>query len=228
MSDNNGSSPERRDNWADRNEKPVQWASRSNDSERIEARRRKLSPQVINVLGAHLIAAFLAFVGMNLLGLVMSEGVAMAIGYIAGVFAFVAVLYVEGWRAGEQDVNMMNYGHIKRDKLRGLKAACLGESVGVLLALLMVAHGFVVLSQRANGVPQALQTGISGMIPVLYHGFYLPFMYVLQKLEDISPLFCILPVIIAPLVYHIAYTLGMKGFSISAKLIYKKPSDENK
>lgn len=228
MSENNGNLPERKDGWSDRSEKPVQWASRSNDSERMEARRRKLSPQVINVIGAHLIAAFVAFLGMNLLGLAMSEGLAMAIGYIVGVGVFVTVLYIEGWRAGEQDVNLMNYGHIKRDKLRGLKAACLGESIGALLALLMIAHGFVVLSQRTSGVPQAMQTGISGIIPVLYHGFYLPFMYVLQKLEDISPLFCILPVVIAPAVYHVAYTLGMKGFSISAKLIYKKPNGENK
>lgn len=223
MSDNNENLSERKENtWADRNEKPAQWASRSNDSERMEARRRKLSPQVINVLGAHIIAAFLTFVGMNLLGLVMSEGAAMAIGYIAGAFAFVAVLYIEGWRAGEQDMNMMNYGHIKKDKLRGLKAACIAESVGALLAVLMIAHGFVVLGQRAAGVAPALQTGISSIIPVLYHAFYMPFMYVLQKLEDISPLFCLLPIVIAPAIYHVAYTLGMKGFSIGAKLVYKK------
>ncbi len=226
MSENKNDLPQRPDDWADRNEKPKQWAARSVDSEHLEARRRRITPQVLNVIGAHIIASFLTFVGMNLLGMVMSDGAATVIGYTLGIVVFIAVLYTEGWHAGEQDINMMNYGHIKRDKLRGLKAACIGESVGLLLAVLMVIHGFVVMSQRAAGLDQALQTGISTAIPLLYHAFYLPFLAALTKLETVSPLLCLLPVVIAPAVYHLAYTLGMKRFSIGEKLVYKKQTDK--
>lgn len=226
MQDNNTNRPE--NTWADRNDKPTQWGSRSSDSAHMESRRTRKGPQIINVIGAHIIGAFLAFLIMNLLGLVISETAALAIGYAVGILSFVAVLYIEGWHAGERDVNMMNYGHIPRDPYRGLKCAMIAESVGLVLAILMVAHGFVVLNQRAAGVDPALQTGISIAIPILYHAFYLPFLAALQKLELVSPLFCLVPVVIAPAIYHLAYTLGMKRISIMQKLVYKKPDSDKK
>ncbi len=219
--------PEKND-WADRNEKPTQWGARIDDASRAEARRTRRGPQIFNIIGAHIIGAFLTFLVMNVLGLVINETVATVVGYAVGIFSFTAVTYIEGWHAGERDINMMNYGHIPRDKFRGLKCAMIAESVGLLFAVLMVAHGFVVLSQRAQGLDPLMQTGISAVIPIVYHTFYMPFLFVLQKLEDVSPLFCLLPVLIAPAIYHVAYTFGMKHFSILARLVYKKPDKEKK
>lgn len=219
MSENNRN---QQNNWADRNEKPKQWSSRMSDNDALEARRRRRGPQIFNILGAHIIAAFLVVILLYVIALVISDSAAVIISYVVGICVFLAVIYIEGWHAGERDINMMNYGHIPHDKLRGLKCALIAEAVGFLLAILMVAHGYVVLSQRAAGVDIALQTGISTIIPTLYHIFYMPFLGVLEKLELISPLFCLIPPFIAPALYHLAYTLGMKNFSVLAKFVYKK------
>ena len=223
MPDNNNNNLPEKNSWADRNEKPTQWGERIMDSTSEEKRRLRRGPQIMNVIGAHIISSFLTFLVMNVLGLVISETVATVVGYLVGILSFVAVLYVEGWHAGERDINLMNYGHIPMDKLRGLKCACIAEIVGLVFAVLMVAHGFVVMSQRAAGLDPILQTGISTLIPIIYHAFYMPFLAALQKLEDISPLFCLLPVVLAPAIYHLAYTLGMKHISILQKIVYKKP-----
>lgn len=221
MSENNKNLPEQ-NNWADRNEKPKQWSSRMSDNDALEARRRRKGPQIFNIIGAHIIAAFLVVILLYIIALVVNDNAAVLVSYTVGICVFLVVLYIEGWHAGERDINMMNYGHIPNDKLRGLKCALIAETVGFLLAVLMVAHGYVVLGQRAAGVDERLQTGISIIIPMLYHIFYMPFLGILEKFERISPLFCLIPPFIAPILYHIAYTLGMKNFSILAKFVYKK------
>ncbi len=232
MSDLNKNNPEqpreKPGQWADRNDKPTEWAARVADTTSEQARRKRKGPQIFNILGAHLIGAFLVVVLLYVIALAISDEAAVIISYVVGIAVFLAVIYVEGWHAGERDINMMNYGHIPRDKFRGLKCALIAEAVGFLLAILMVAHGYVVLSQRAAGLDPALQTGITTLIPTLYHLFYMPFLGILEKLERVSPLFCLIPPFIAPALYHLAYTFGTKNYSILAKFVYKKDKTEKK
>ena len=76
-------------------------------------------------------------------------------------------------------------------------------------------------------MPEELQVGLFWGFLSAYHLFYFPFVGIIWSLEELSPLFCLLPLVFVPVVYHIGYTLGYKGFSIRDKLMYIDPNKQN-
>ena len=73
-------------------------------------------------------------------------------------------------------------------------------------------------------IPNAARSGAPPVSPPLP----LPFVGIVWPLEEISPFFCLVPIVIPVVVYHIGYTLGYKRISIRDKLVYVDPEKQKK
>ncbi len=203
--------------------KSIDWAERSKDDEHY-TKRRTIWPQVGSILIAHFVVAFATGFILQFFGLFLGDAAAETVTYLLCTLLFGVMIYVDAWHNGQQDHNLMQYGHIPEDRFRGLKAALVSQILGLLLAILAIIHLYLIARERAAGVPEELQVGLWWGFLSAYHLFYFPFVGVVWPLEEISPLFCLLPLIFVPVVYHIGYTLGYKGFSIREKLVYVDPN----
>ncbi len=208
-------------------EKPTDWADRAADDMHY-TRRRTIWPQVVAIWIAHFVFAFATGFILNFFGMFLSEVLAEVVTYIVCIPLFAAMVYVDAWRNGQQDYNLIKFGHIPDDKLRGLKAGLVAESVGLLLAILAMIHLFLIAGEAKAGIPEELRTGLHWGFLSAYHLFYFPFVGIVWPLEEISPFFCLVPIVIPVVVYHIGYTLGYKRISIRDKLVYVDPEKQKK
>ena len=202
--------------------KNIDWAERSKDEEHYTT-RRTLWPQIGAIWIAHFVIAFATGFIMRFFGLFLGDAAAETVTYVLCTLLFAVMLYVDAWHNGQQDHNLMQYGHIPEDRFRGLKAALISQLLGLVLAILAIIHLYLIAGEKAAGVPEELQVGLFWGFLSAYHLFYFPFVGVIWTLETVSPLFCLLPLVFVPVVYHIGYTLGFKGFSIRQKLMYTDP-----
>ena len=208
-------------------EKPTDWADRAADDMHY-TRRRSIWPQVVPIWIAHFVFAFATGFILNFFGMFLSTGLAETITYIVCILLFGAMVYVDAWRNGQQDYNLVKFGHMDDDPLRGLKAGLLSQTVGLLLAIFAMIHLFLISGEAAAGVPEELQTGLHWGFLSVYHLFYFPFVGIVWPLEEISPFFCLLPVVIPVIINHIGYTLGYKRISLRDKLVYVDPNKQKK
>lgn len=205
------------------NTKHGEWADRSADDAHY-TRRRSIWPQVGSIWIAHFVFAFATGFILQFFGMFLGDAVAETITYIVCALLFAAMLYVDAWHNGQQDYNLVKFGHMPDAPLRGLKAALISQTVGLLLAVLTIIHLFMIAGEAAAGVPEELQTGLFWGIQSVYHLFYFPFVGIVWPLEEVSPFFCLLPLIFPVIFYHVGYTLGYKRISIRDKLVYTDPN----
>jgi|GEM_PF-929245 len=206
--------------------KPAEWGDRTIDAT-PEFKKRTVFPIVLTILIAHFVFAFTTLFMMQFFGMFLSEKMAELITYIVCIPLFCAMIYSETWKSGQQDYNLVKFGHMDESKLRGFKAGLVSQVPGLLLAALTIVHLILKNGEIAAGVPADIASGLHWGIQSAYHLFYCPFVGILWPLEEISPFFCVLPAIVAPIVAHIGYTLGYRRFSIKDKMVYTQKPENN-
>lgn len=179
------------------------------DSDYYLARRRSLFPIVITILIIHLVFAFTTFFLMYFMTLFLGQSAAQTVGSILSILLFFAMMYTEMWRSGQQDRNLMNFGHMPDDKFRGLKAALLSQIPGFILSILAAIT-------RLTG-------SASTLFVSAYKIFYAPFVDLIWLAEQATPLLFPLFALITPVVVHIGYILGYSGYAVSEKFYKKNP-----
>jgi len=174
-------------------------------------RKRSMLPFITTILIIHFVFAFATFFLMNFFSLFLDPSTAQTMGSILSIILFFAMMYAESWRAGQQDHNLMKFGHMTDDKFRGLKSAVYSQIPGLLLAVL------------------AAITRLTEALPVFFVSafklFYSPFVDLIWLAEQATPLLFILFTLITPVFVHIGYSLGYNGYMISEKLFYTKKQD---
>jgi hypothetical protein len=178
-------------------------------------RKRSMFPFIMTILIIHFVFAFATIFIMYFFSLFMSPSAAQTVGSVVSIVLFFSMLYSESWRAGQQDRNLMKFGHLEDDKFRGLKSALYAQIPGVLLAVLAILHRLT-----GGALPAFMLAG--------YKLFYEPFVDIIWLLDQISPVLYILVPIIPPIFVHIGYSLGFKGYMISEKVVYKKKPEINR
>lgn len=110
--------------------------------------------------------------------------------------------YLESWRTGERDHNLVKYGHIPENKRKGLIAGLICTVPGFILAVL-------------------IQTPIDAdILKTVYKWIYIHLCYVVNILEDKSRLIYFLPIVISPVTAALGYLLGYKGIRVWDKIVY--------
>ena len=179
------------------------------DSDYYLARRRSLFPIIATILIIHFVFAFTTFFLMYFMSLFMSESAAQTVGSVLSIFLFFAMMYTEMWRSGQQDRNLMNFGHMADDKYRGLKAALLSQIPGFLFSVLAI------ISRLTESLPPFFVSA--------YKLFYMPFVDLIWLAEQATPLLFPLFALITPAIVHLGYFLGYSGYAVSAKFYKRNP-----
>jgi uncharacterized membrane protein len=183
------------------------------DSDYYLARRKSLFPFIATILIVHFVFAFATFFIMNFFSLFLRPSAAQTAGSVVSIILFVAMMYTESWRAGKQDHNLMNFGHMEEDRFRGLKSALFSQIPGVLLAVL------------------AMINRMTDILPAFFLSafklFYAPFVDLIWLCQESAPLLFVLFTLITPVLVHIGYTLGFKGLMISEKFRQHDKKKEN-
>jgi len=118
---------------------------------------------------------------------------------------YVIYVYVQSWRTGQRDYNLVLYNHITYSKWKPLWAALVSQAVGIVLVILV----------------QFPDLGFSWVRYARY--YYLNFNWLLINVgESFRPIYflpVLLPLILAPAAYH----MGYRGVFLANKLLYKMP-----
>lgn len=150
----------------------------------------------------------------------MPAGVALAgdiITQIGSIIILAAFPYRYLWEQGTHDRNAVNCGNAVEDKWRGIKVGLIADAPAILVYLL--------LWLGKLGVPFLVN---SSALYTIFNSSFLPFTYRVVGTLTTAPnltigqmLLLILPVLVLPIICHVAYTLGRREFVLSDKVFYK-------
>lgn len=147
---------------------------------------------------------------LSLLKIEAPEGLSsVAVTVVCFVF-YVVYVYVQSWRTGERDHNLVLYKHREYQPLRPVWAALISQAIGIVLVVLVQFPSF----------------GFTWVRYARY--YYLNFNWFLIHVgETFRPIFFVpvlIPFIVAPAAYH----MGYRGIYLANKLVFSMPKDEAK
>lgn len=118
-------------------------------------------------------------------------------------------VYVESWRTGARDLNLVNFQHIKYEPAKPVIAGFASQILGFLAAV------FSLFDSLA----------ISFLAKRFLTFFFLNFLYPISLVNkgEASKILYFVPILIGPIVCTIAYHLGYKEIRVLDKLMYKRP-----
>ena len=122
-------------------------------------------------------------------------------------------VYVESWRTGARDLNLVNFQHIDYNPAKPVIAGFASQILGLIAAVIAL---FDSLS-------------LSFLAKRFLTFFYLNFLYPISLVNkgEASKILYFAPILIGPIVCTIAYHLGYKEIRVLDKLMYKKPEKKN-
>lgn len=133
----------------------------------------------------------------------------IAVTVVCFVF-YVVYVYVQSWRVGERDHNLVLYNHRTYQPWRPVYAALISQSVGIVL---------VILAQFPS-------LGFTWVRYARY--YYLNFNWFLLNIGENYRAIFFVPVLIPFLIAPAAYHMGYRGIYLADKLVFSVPKDGEK
>ena len=165
---------------------------------------------------AHVISVLIMLVvyflvdNLSLIGIQQPDGLYNKAVTIACLVFYLVYVYIQSWRIGQRDYNLVLYKHIAYDKWKPLLAAVFSQIPGLILAVLAM-------------IPSTREMGRA-----VFSVFYFYAAWLLARFKDtVSMIYfvpLILPLILAPASYH----MGYRGIYLANKLVYKMPKEQKK
>ncbi len=156
----------------------------------------------LKIWTVHIIAMVIYLFVLVLTAQLMGDTPSVIIATILSTAVYIACIYVDAWRTGQRDYNLVKYGHIKEDKLKGLKASIISQIPGLILAAVLIFY------TKGDFFGQA------------YRWIYLFFCYVVNLLAEGTKAAYFIPLVFAPVTASIAYRLGYKGTRLFDKIVF--------
>ncbi len=125
---------------------------------------------------------------------------------------YVLDVYVESWRTGARDLNLVNFQHIKYNPMKPVIAGFASQILGFIAAVLALFE-----SSSAAFLAKRFLTF-----------FFLNFLYPVSQVNkgEASKIFYFIPILIGPVVCIIAYHLGYREIRLLDKIMYKKTAEK--
>lgn len=154
----------------------------------------------------------LLIVNLKSIGIVIPENTVQFIIFIFCFVFYVLFVYIESWRTGERDHNLVLFDRIKYNKFKALYASAVSQIPGVVLSVLLLITGSFNMQKFARY-------------------FYLNFIYPITVLDtepyNMKTVYFI-PVLLAVIPAVLGYFLGYRGIRILDRLMFKKTEDNGK
>lgn len=148
------------------------------------------------------------------LGLEISSETTSLIITLICMVLYLVMAYIEAWRRGERDHNLVLFNHMEYNKFRGLIAGVLSQIPGIACAIAII-------------VPS-----VDFSIERLGRFFYMNFNYMFVALDSsaasgsvsafIYHLCYFLPALVAPVLVGVAYVLGYKQIRVLDRIVWRK------
>ncbi len=139
---------------------------------------------------------------------------------VSGIFCFcvlAVVLYPAIWNLGSKDRNLVHFGHIAEDKLKGLKIGF----IAIIPAMLFFAFFIITKGNLTANFPAVwfkfLNANAYSLIDLLQNKVVL-----LKDVPVLKLVLMALTQITVPIICYFAYLLGYKEIALLDKLVYKK------
>lgn len=154
----------------------------------------------------------------------VSEGLSTAIDVITVIFSFIilwSMIYSLLWKRGDSDNNLATFGHIEREKYKGLKIGLIADVPFLVLYLVLWADKLLSFSPAYSGIFKIANYYMFPLIDLCYKGAEsaagIPVWGMLCLLLTLVPV---------PLIAHIGYYCGNNEISLGDKFIYAKTKEK--
>ncbi len=148
----------------------------------------------------------------------VSPGITTAVKTLTFVSSFTimcTMIYSILWRRGDKDNNLATFGHIKRDRLKGLKVGLLAVCPMALIYILLIINKFVEIIPGFSGLFKIANYYLFPLIDLCYAGAQsaaeIPFIGVALLLVTLVPV---------PALAWLGYYCGNNEISLTDKIIY--------
>jgi hypothetical protein len=155
-------------------------------------------------------------INLDSIGIQVSDMSISAVVTLVCFLFYILFLYIESWRTGERDHNLVMYNRIKYNKYKALSAALISQIPGILLSIVLLVPIF-----GAEAASDATRYA---------RYFYLNFNYPIILLDDIHnfKLVYLIPVVFAVVPAVFGYFLGYRGKRILDRIMFLKPGDQRR
>ena len=146
---------------------------------------------------------------LKLIGLPQPDGLYNTAVTIACLLFYLVYNYIQCWRIGQRDYNLVLYKHITYNKWKPLAAAVISQIPGIILGIMTLIPPVAEIGRSFAGI------------------FYFFFTWFIARLKDSFPAVYfippLVPVILAPLAYH----MGYRGIYLANKVVDNMPKEQH-
>ena len=158
---------------------------------------------VINIIV--MIVAGMLLENLNSIGIQTSDMLTPIVITLICFIVYMVLVYLEGWRTGQRDYNLVFYKHFEYNKYKPLLAALISQLLGIVLVA-----SVLIVPDNTNMLKFAKY-------------YYLNFNYFLLVYGDSFRLIYLIPVLFPFIFTPLGYQLGYKNFRLLDKIMFRKP-----
>ncbi len=148
----------------------------------------------------------------------VSSGVSVAVDIITALSSIVimcTMIYSILWKRGDKDNNLATFGHIERDKLKGLKIGLLAISPIALLYILLWVNKFIEIIPGYSGLFKIINYYLFPIVDLCYSGAASA-----AEIPVWGMLLLLLTLVPIPVVAAVGYYCGNSEIVLGDKFIY--------
>ncbi len=175
--------------------------------------------RVLTLFGRSVLGSFLGAIFVVIIGMALNSTFLKVVAQSISIIMFVGIIYATAWNEGDKDKNLVGFGRIKEDKLKGVK----------LGAIVMIPY-------MLSGVLLVLGLlGITTDLQAIYRIIHFQILVILNELMEAAKsswnglIFGTLYYLSVPIASGVGYYLGYKRIAVLNKIMYgKQPTGADK
>ncbi len=135
---------------------------------------------------------------------------------LLSLLIMMAFIYSFIWKEGIKDNNLVKFGHINEDKLKGAKIGFVASIPYAIFVLVLFVLRFITKTDFSVALIELLNSHIYSFIKLVLGG------NAFLDISFIRMLGLLLLGLIVPLISGVSYLIGYKDIALSDKILYKK------
>jgi len=159
---------------------------------------------IIRIWTLHAVAFVVCIIVLTAIAPLLGDTAGGVLSCIVGTVLFTVLSYLEGWRTGSREANLIKYGRIRDDRLKGVKAAVISQLPGFALAIYLQFPAAPVWAGN------------------FIRYFYLFAAYLIQQWTQKGPQGYFLPILLPLITVIGGYALGRRDIRLVNILVYRR------
>ncbi len=154
---------------------------------------------IVKIWTVHVVAVVIYLFILLVFVRILGDSTSIIIASVVVPIMYLVMTYLEAWRTGFRDRNMIKAGRVSEDKFRGIKAAVLSQIPGIILGLLSI-----------FGIDNGIVSG----------GERYFFMSMAYEIQSFGGIWYILPAVLPVISVVPGYALGRSDKRLINRILY--------